>query len=154
MDAVQRERRVAYNYGYLRTNSQIVVNGGPYIEVLPANPAFVVVPYYNPLVVYAAPRPGFFVGGAIGFGYGVNIGVAFRPWGWGLNRFAWGNHAVFINDHRWDRSWVNRRTYVHPYEVHPYAGSRPPEHHELHERSDREREAARTGHERVEDHRH
>ena len=153
MDAVQRERHKAWDYGYLRTNPQIVVNGGPYIEILPANPAFIVVPYYNPLVVFAPPRPGFFIGGAISFGYGINIGVAFRPWGWGLNRFAWNNHVVFINNARWDRTWVNRRVYVHPYEVRRYEGPRPPERHELHERSERERQAARTGHERVEEHR-
>jgi hypothetical protein len=153
MDAVQRERHIAWNYGYLRTNPQVIVDGGPYIEILPANPAFVVVPYYNPLVVFAAPRPGFYVGGAISFGYGVTIGVAFRPWGWGLNRFAWNNHAVFINNARWDRTWVNRRTYVHPYDVRRYSGPRAPEHHELHERSERERQAARTGHARVEEHR-
>ena len=25
-------------------------------------------------------------------------GVAFRPWGWGFNRFAWDRHTVFINN--------------------------------------------------------
>lgn len=152
MDAVQRERHVAYDYGYLRTGPQVIVSPGPYIEISPVNPGFIVVPYYNPLVVFYRPRPGFFVGGAIGFGYGVTIGAAFRPWGWGLNRFGWSNHVVFINNARWDRTWDNRRTYVHPYEVHRYEGARAVEHHELHERSAREREAARTGHERVEDH--
>jgi Protein of unknown function (DUF3300) len=152
MDAVQRERHLAYDYGYLRTGPQIIVNPGPYIEILPVNPAFIVVPYYNPLVVYARPRPGFFLGGAISFGYGVTIGVAFRAWGWGLNRLAWDNHAIFINNAHWGRTWVNRGTYVHPYEVHRYEGPRPVEHHELQGRSAREREAARTGRERVEEH--
>src|ERR1700680_464650 len=45
MDAGQRMRRVAMSYGYLRSNSQVVVRGGPYVEILPANPAFIVVPY-------------------------------------------------------------------------------------------------------------
>ena len=31
MDAVQRERQLAYRYGYLRSNPQIVVTNGPYI---------------------------------------------------------------------------------------------------------------------------
>jgi Protein of unknown function (DUF3300) len=154
MDAVQRMRHRAWDYGYLRSNSQIIVNDGPYIQVLPANPAFIVVPYYDPLVVFARPRPGFFVGGAIGFGYGVTIGAAFRPWGWGANRFLWNEHHVFINNARWDRTWVNQRTYVHPYAVPRHAGPRGPERHELHERSERERQAARRGHERVEEHRH
>src|ERR1700679_3533451 len=47
MDAVQRLRHQAWNYGYLRTNPQIIVNNGPYIEILPANPAFIVLPFYN-----------------------------------------------------------------------------------------------------------
>jgi hypothetical protein len=154
MDAVQRERHKAYDYGYLRTNPQIVVNAGPYIEILPANPAFIVVPFYDPLIVFAAPRPGFFVGGAIGFRFGITIGAAFRPWGWGVNRFAWNEHHVFINNARWDRTWVNRGSYVHPYTVPRYTAARPAERHELHERSERERQAARTGRARVEEHRH
>ena len=155
MDAVQRLRHQAYQYGYLRTNPQVIVNAGPYIEIVPANPAFLVVPYYDPLIVFAAPRPGFFVGGAISFRFGVTLGVAFRPWGWGVNRFVWNAHSVFINNARWDRTWVNRRTYVHPYaDVRRYDGPRPAERHELHERSERERQAARTGREREEEHRH
>jgi len=155
MDAVQRMRRQARDYGYLRSNGQVVVSGGPYIEILPVNPAFICVPYYNPAVVFYRPRPGFFVGGAISFGYGVTIGAAFRPWGWGVNRFAWDSHRVFINDHVWGRTWVNRGAYVHPYTVQRYApAARVPERHELHERSQHEREAARMGHERVEEHHH
>jgi hypothetical protein len=148
MDAVQRMRHKAWDYGYLRTNPQVIVNNGPYIEILPANPGFIVLPYYDPLIVFAPPRPGFFIGGAISFRFGVTITAAFRPWGWGVNRFAWNTHAVFINNARWNRTWVNRATYVHPYEVRRYEGAaRAPERHELHERSERERQAARTGRE-------
>jgi hypothetical protein len=154
MDAVQRERKRARDFGYLRTNGPIVVSGGPYIEIMPVNPGFIVVPAYDPLIVFAAPRPGFFVGGAISFGFGINIGVAFRPWGWGLNRFAWASHGVFINNAPWGRTWVNRGAYVHPYAGVPrYAGPRPAEAHELHERSVRERENARAGRAREEEHR-
>ena len=152
MDAVQRQRRKAYDYGYLRTNPQIIVNGGPYIEILPANPAFIVVPFYDPLIVFAPPRPGFFVGGAIGFRFGIAIGPAFRPWGWGVNRFAWGEHRIFINNARWDRSWVNRGSYVHPYAMPRYTGPRPAERHELERRTDRERQAWKNGREREEEH--
>jgi hypothetical protein len=45
MDAVQRQRAVAQRYGYLRSNGQVVVSGGPYITIMPVNPGFVVVPY-------------------------------------------------------------------------------------------------------------
>src|SRR6202162_2303594 len=57
MDAVQRERRKARDYGYLRSNGQIIVGGGPYITILPVNPGFVVVPAYDPGGVFFAPRP-------------------------------------------------------------------------------------------------
>jgi hypothetical protein len=155
MDSVQRMRHEAWDYGYLRTNPQIIVNNGPYIEILPANPGFIVLPYYNPLIVFAPPRPGFVVGGAIGFRFGVAITPAFRPWGWGVNRFAWNAHTVFVNNARWDRTWANRRTYVHPYaDVRRYDGAaRAPERHEVHPRTERERQAARSGRERVEEHR-
>src|SRR3974390_2342035 len=102
MNAIQRERRKARNYGYLRSNGQIVVSDGPYIAIAPANPAFVVVPYYDPRIVFFAPRPGIVASGAIRFGFGVSLGLFFRPWGWGYNRFDWGKHAVFINDERWE----------------------------------------------------
>jgi hypothetical protein len=157
MDAVQRERHRAYQYGYLRSNQQIVVSNGPYIEIEPANPGFIVVPTYNPAIVYAPPRPGFFVGGAIGFGFGVGIGSYFSPWGWGSSHFVWGNHVVIVNNRPWGRTWVNRRVYVHPYDVHRY--NAPPnarfvEHHEAIPRSAHEREEVRSGHARVEEHSH
>jgi Protein of unknown function (DUF3300) len=154
MEAVQRERRRARDYGYLRSNGQIIVSGGPYITIMPSNPAFVVVPYYDPRVVFYAPRPGIYVGGAIRFGYGVTLGGFFRPWGWGYNRFDWGGHAVFINNARWGRTWVNRGEYFHPYEgVRRFGpGDRVPERHELEQRSDRERGAEREGRREHEEH--
>jgi hypothetical protein len=155
MDAVQRERRKARDYGYLRSNGQIIVGNGPYITIAAANPAFVVVPYYDPGVVFFAPRPGIVVGGAIRFGFGVSLGGFFRPWGWGYNRFDWGGHAVFINNAPWRRNWDNRREYVHPYAgVHRWGpAERVPEHHELQERSPRERQNQREGRSAHEEHR-
>lgn len=155
MDAVQRMRRQARDYGYLRTGPQIVVSGGPYISIQPVRPDYIVVPYYDPVVVYARPRPGFFVGAAIGFRFGVGVGVAFRPWGWGLNRIAWNQRVVVVNNAPWRRTWVNRTVYVHPYAVRRTVVVNRPvvEHHELIERSERERSAGHYGHERVEEHR-
>ena len=43
---------------------------GGYVEVLPVNAGYICVPTYDPFIVYAPPRPGFFIGGAIGFGAG------------------------------------------------------------------------------------
>jgi len=150
MDAVQRQRAIAQRYGYLRSNGQILVGGGPYITIMPVNPGFIVVPYYDPGVVFFPPRRGFAVGLGIRFGYGVGIGGFFAPWGWapGGIRFDWGGHAVFLNNARWGRTWSNRAVYVHPYAaIHrPAPGFvRPPEPHALHPREDAERNAARQG---------
>lgn len=153
MDAVQRMRHRAWDYGYLRTNPQVIVRNGPYIEIVPANPAFMIVPYYDPLIVYAPPRPGFVLSAAIRFNFGVRLGIAFRPWGWGANRFVWNTRTVIINDRPWGRTWANRPAYVHPYEMRRYEPGRRVEGHELHQRSEREREAGRSGHQRVEEHR-
>ncbi len=144
MDAVQRERKRAYDYGYLRTNPQIVVAPGPYIEIAPVNPALYYVPVYDPLVVFAPPRPGFFIGGAIHFGGGITIGAAFAPWGWGRTNFVWASHSVIINAHPWTRTWAGRRTYVHPYAgVQRYAPERRIERHDIHRPAERGREDRR-----------
>src|SRR5579864_910752 len=155
MDAVQRERRKARDFGYLRSSPQVVVSGGPYIAITPVNPDYIPVPYYNPGVVFVAPRPGFFVGGAINFGYGVTLGGFFRPWGWGVSRFDWGSHRLFIGEAPWGRRWENRGVYVHPYVgVRRYEPrERIPERHELHQRSEHERAAPREGRRGEEEHR-
>jgi hypothetical protein len=153
MEAVQRMRQTAYNYGYLRSNSQVVVQRGPFIEIAAVDPAFIVVPYYNPAIVFAAPRPGVAVAGAVRFGYGVRIGAAFAPWGWGTTRFAWGERVVIVNNTPWRRSWTNRTVYVHPFAAVPRrAVVRPAEQHVVHERTAREREAERTGRGHAEEH--
>jgi hypothetical protein len=63
MDAVQRQRQNAQRYGYLQSNGQVTVSQGPYIEILPIDPGFICVPYYDPYIVFGPPPPGFFVGG-------------------------------------------------------------------------------------------
>ncbi len=150
MDAVQRQRALAQRYGYLRSNGQIVEGGRPYITIMPVDPGFIVVPYYNPATAFYAPAPGVVVGGAIRFGFGVPIGGFFAPWGWvtGGIRFDWGAHAVFLNNARWGRTWVNRGAYVHPYpgiRRPGRGGVRVPETHELHPRSELERGEPRQG---------
>jgi hypothetical protein len=150
MDAVQRQRAVAQRYGYLRSNGQVVVSGGPYITIMPVNPGYIVIPYYDPAIVFFPPRPGFVVGGAIRFGFGVTVGGFFAPWGWvpGRIRFDWGAHAVFVNNTRWGRTWDNRAGYAHPYEAvrrPPPGYERPPEAHAVYPRSEPERMAASEG---------
>ncbi len=87
------------------------------------NPAYIVVPYYDPLVVFAPPRRGVVVSGVIGVGFGVSIGPAFAPWGWGATHFGWNQHVVIVNNAPWRRTWTNRVTYVHPYAVPRYTPS-------------------------------
>lgn len=153
MDAVQRERHTARKYGYLHFGGPIVVTGDSYIDIQPTNAAFIVVPTYDPLVVFAPPRPGFAIGAAIGFGFVVSMGTWFRPWGWGATRIVWADHAVFIHNVRWDRNWANRQTYVHPYpDLHRYTAHERVEHHELVKRSEKERAAAHEGHAEHEEH--
>jgi Protein of unknown function (DUF3300) len=153
MDAVQRMRRQAQDFGYLRTNGQIIVSGGPYIQIAPLNPAVMYVPFYDPLIVFARPRPGFVVARGITFSFGISIGPVFRPWGWGGNRIVWNTHTVIVNNAPWRRSWVNRNTYAHPYTIRR-AGPAPREveRHQLERRTDREKTAERSGGKRLEEH--
>ncbi len=94
MDAIQNLRREAQQYGYLQSGPQMqVVDDGEYINILPLS-GYMYVPIYDPYVVFARPRPGFFVSGAIRFGGG------FRFVG-GYNRFDWRRHEVFVNRRVW-----------------------------------------------------
>jgi hypothetical protein len=121
MDAVQRMRQRARSYGYLTTNGYInVIATGGYIQILPVNPDVLYVPYYNPLVVFAPPRPGFAIGGAIHFGLAITIGAVFGGWGWWLGSgFGWPSHTILVDRRPWSRVWINRSEYIHPY-VHPW----------------------------------
>ncbi len=117
MDAVQRMRRQAYKYRYLQTTPyDTVVDSDGYIQVLPVNPAYIYVPTYDPVLVYAPPPPGFLIGGAIHFGPAVVIGVGFAPFGWAHPYIGWREHALFFDFTPWGRVWENRGFYVHPYE--------------------------------------
>jgi hypothetical protein len=152
MDAVQRMRQSARSFGYLRSNGQVIVSTGRYVEILPVNPDYIVVPYYDPLIVFAAPRRGFVVTTGIRFGFGVTLGAVFAPWGWHANRFLWDEHVVIVNNAPWRRTWGNRAVYIHPYTVPRYAVRREAEQHRAIERSGREREDERLSRDRREDH--
>jgi hypothetical protein len=143
MDAVQRMRQRSYDYGYLRSNAQYnVVNEGPgAIAIYPSDPGYLLVPHYDPYVVFARPRSGFYVGGAITFGPRIYLGSSFAPWGWGHSSFGWRSHEIMIDRQPWRRTWVNREHYQHPY-AQPYRrpeGARV-ERHEVHEHHDDRRD--------------
>jgi hypothetical protein len=136
MDAVQRMRRKAKDYGYLQPNGYMnVVADNGYIEIVPVNPGVYYVPYYDPLVVFTRPAHGLVIGGAIHFGPGITIGAGFAPWGWTRPAFLWPSHSIMIDRIPWDRRWENRAVYVHPYEHHwaRVVGPRV-EHHEFRRR--------------------
>jgi hypothetical protein len=139
MDAVQHMRHQAYDYGYLRPTPDLTMTTGAYVEILPVDPAFIPVPYYDPLIVFGPPRRGFVVTTAINYRYRVRLGVDFAPWGWGTTRFSWPEHVVIVNRTPWLRTWSNRTVYVHPYDVRRYA-SAPVERHEVAPRAERRRE--------------
>src|ERR1044072_3172754 len=94
MDTIQNLRREAQQYGYLQSGPQMqVVDDGGYIDIMPVG-GYMYVPVYDPYVVFARPRPGFFVGGAIRFGGGFH-------WVSGYDRFDWRRHEVFVNRRVW-----------------------------------------------------
>ena len=148
MDAVQRMRQQAYNYGYLQNNQyERVMYGGPgAIEIDPITPGAYYVPVYDPLIVYRRPRPGFFAGGAIRFGPAITLGVGFAPYGWAHPGFGWRDHAILIDNRPWARTWGNRTTYVAPYAARPRFEGPRVEHHEE-RREDRGRRDFHDGHE-------
>jgi hypothetical protein len=142
MDAVQRMRHQARQFGYLRSSADITVTDGPFIEIAPVDPYYIQVPYYDPLIVFAPPRPGRHVDTAVRFRFGVRIGDAFEPWGWGgTTHLEWRSHTLVINRTPWGRTWTNRTTYVHPYAVPRYSGPRPIEQHRLKPRTAHDRRA-------------
>ncbi len=135
MDSVQRLRQEAYDYGYLRDSqyARVVMSPGA-IEIVPITARYYFVPFYSPIVVFARPRPGFVVGGAIRFGGGITIGASFAPWGWAGVGFGWHEHTILVDHHPWTRTWSNRAAYAHSY-AEPYKPAPGPrvEHHDAHE---------------------
>lgn len=135
MDAVQRMRQQAYDYGYLRDPQftqyeRVQVLGPGNIEILPAYPDYYYVPYYNPMIVYSRPRPGFVARGVFRFGPRIAIGASFAPFGWGGVGFGWREHNILIDRRPWGRTWSNRGAYVHPYATPYHRGQGPGiEHH-------------------------
>jgi hypothetical protein len=130
LNAVQRQRVKAVAFGYLRSDRHIVVDSTSYIEVLPANPAYIFVPSYDPDVVFAPPNPSGItdpvsyssavnVGGFQPFGWKSkrweSLASYFQSWGWGQAGIDWNMGFVIINDARWGRTLDNQRDYVHPY---------------------------------------
>ncbi len=109
MATVQKLRAKAHAAGNLKTNSeQKVVVQEQIIEIVPANPAVVYVPAYNPTVVYGAwwypaypPYPVYPPGAMaatsiMSFGLGVAVGAAWSN-NWGSCNWHTGDVNVNVN---------------------------------------------------------
>ena len=113
MNAVQRMRARASAAGKLKSNADQTVTtemqgDQSAIEIQPANPEVVYVPYYNPQYIWGPPAYGYYPswdyvdlgwGWGYGFGPGVYIGgffggLGWGGWGWGCN---WFGHGLFLN---------------------------------------------------------
>lgn len=113
MTAVQRMRARAQAAGKLRSNGQQTVTtemqgDQSAIDIQPANPEVVYVPYYNPAYIWGPPAYGYYppwdyldIGYGFGYGFGPGIyiggffgGLGWGGWGWGFN---WFGHSLFLN---------------------------------------------------------
>ena len=111
MDSVQHLRQMAQASGHLvSTPQETVADNEGAVEIQPADPQQMYVPYYNTTVVYGAwPYPGYApyyfppYPGAIyttvdGIGFGFAIGLLPAYWGW--NYWDWRDHRIDIDDRR------------------------------------------------------
>jgi hypothetical protein len=141
MDSVQLLRDRAYRAGNLRSNEQISVDarGGIYF-VEPAQPQYVYVPYYDPMIVYGtwwwpsrppvywAPWPGYHhrPGYAV-FSWGSAIAV---PVGFFFGDFDWHHrHARVVNvNNYYNRTVVVNNTTVTRVDATPGVWRHDPDH--------------------------
>ncbi|MFN8008735.1 MAG: DUF3300 domain-containing protein [Terriglobia bacterium] len=131
MNAVQRMRAQAMESGKLKSNSQQTVNtekqgDRSVIEIQPANPEVVYVPYYDPAYVWGPPLYGYYpywgypyYGFGFGWGAGIYIGGFFGGlywggWGWGANWYhcsVYQNHYFFnhygYGGHGYGGAWAH-----------------------------------------------
>ena len=114
MDAIQRLRTRARANGKLESNKQQTVmvkteNQKQYLEIEPASPTEIYVPYYEPAVVYGdwpypdyapyyfPPPPGYFTRGALAAGIAFAAAAAVRSAFWSNCDWGRGNINVVTN---------------------------------------------------------
>jgi hypothetical protein len=116
MNAIQNLRAQARENGQLQSTPQLSVNTETQgdrsaIEIYPANPQVMYVPYYNPSMVWGAPAEGSYpalpyAGSGFGSLFGTIANLAgflpgfqgllgLRSWGWAL---SWLAQALFVNN--------------------------------------------------------
>jgi hypothetical protein len=112
MDAIQRMRSKAQQAGKLSSTSQQTVSttnasGQPAIEIEPADPQMMYLPYYDPAFIWGPPLyypyaswyyPGAYFGFGIGIPMGAYFGFGWGGWGgWGWQP-GWGGHNIIVNN--------------------------------------------------------
>lgn len=140
--AIQDLRAQARNNGNLTSTAYTdVVADGATISIQPADPAYIYVPTYDPVLVYQAPYtivygPRFYVGpwfvqGVDWYGGVVFVGSWHGGWLWGPG--GWHRDYYFHGyDHRWGhddrwgpRPFVDRAHWAVRPELHEHGGFRP-----------------------------
>jgi hypothetical protein len=126
MDSIQRLRHRAAAAGSLSsTPAQTVTTDDQDIEIQPAQPGLVYVPYYDPNVIYGpwpwpdlppmlfvAP-PGMLLGGGLWIGFGVGFPILAPFWGWCSwdwphHYFGWVSGGVAGHNGPWVHNPVHR----------------------------------------------
>ena len=122
MEAVQRMRQKAYDYGHLKTNEQVKVETGDNITIYPVQKEYVYVPVYNPRVVYYVRYDGYT---RVYYGQGVWLGTWFGEWGWGSCWIDWDPRVIYVRNTRW---YAHRPIPRHPHRYRPphHFNSPPP----------------------------
>lgn len=116
LDAIQRMRQTAYNYGHLKSDDQVVVTKEEKIIIEPTRTEYVYVPVYNPHVVYYVYADHYHP--AVRYHHHAWLGTWYGEWGWGSCWFDWHSHFIYVRDYRW---------YPHrPIPHHPRRYSPPP----------------------------
>jgi hypothetical protein len=127
MAAVQRLRQRAEAHGTLKSTKQQTVtvssDAAPAIEIMPAEPEVIYVPYYEPAVVYGAwpyagyppyffPAPfGYVAGPALWFGAGVALGFGWDHLG-NVGRFNWHDGNIYVHGNV-NAHWYGNNVNVH-----------------------------------------
>jgi hypothetical protein len=107
MDSIQRLRKRAASAGALTsTPQQTVSTEDQDIQIEPASPDVVYVPYYDPNVIYGPwlwpdyppfvflPPAGMIIGSGVWIGFGIGFPILGSLWGW--NHWDWGRHQLDI----------------------------------------------------------
>lgn len=130
LDAIQRMRQTAYNYGHLKSNDQIVVTKEEKIIIEPTRTEYVYVPVYNPHVVYYVYADHYHP--AVSYHHHAWLGTWYGEWGWGSCWFDWHSRFIYVRDYRW---YPHRpiphhpRRYNPPPRKHHYSRPAPAPHH-------------------------